>query len=485
YYLGAELRPAEEVAICTADARYPLGEDRRLEDDVARALKRVFLLDCVVRTEGVYQYDLHERDELEPALPWSLAELYDAPLAHQLDRYFEVPFETLEPHLPRWPLTAHVPSTPNGVELLPFVVNELGIVREPRGTTVGSLSEFGGTEQPATVDAAGLGAFTRSAGPVRGRRAPPTDGATVVEPAVTDESIEHAWFGDRVPLGASKATVEGYQNQLERESRNESIEILVVCNDARMLDEHDVLDETYGSREVLPFDVTSGFGVSTDELARLLTEGGYDFLHYIGHATSDGLRCTDGRLDVRTLKSVDLGVFFLNACHSYEQGLALARRGAFGGVATLGDIVNEGAVESGGALARLLNLGFPLRGALEVVSEWTDLGEQYLIVGDGSTDIAQTNGGAPAIVSVDSGGDATHDVSFRVYPAKGFQTGSVTSPNLPAFEGMYLLPMHDVRMTVSDDDLRDYFTWTKTPVLLDGKLYGNSEVGPPQFLGHL
>ncbi|MFC3956991.1 hypothetical protein [Halovivax cerinus] len=493
FYLGAVVTEGSTPAIHTDSRTIHLGTDQPFEDDVARTLKHVFFLDCLVRTEGVYRYDLHERDQLESTLPWDLADLYDRSLSERLDAYLSVPYETIEPQVPRWPLTAHVPSTPESVELLPFVVNELGIVRPTGGTRDSietSIPDATAARSAPTVSRSAIEATPASAGPdplvrsaSRSRRSPSEAPSTfpVVEPDVTDESIEHAWFGDLAPKHGSKATIEGYQNQLERKSRTQHIDILVVCNDARMLDEHDILDETYGTRDLLPFDVTSKFGVSTDELSALLADGGYDFLHYIGHATEAGLECTDGHLDVRTLESVDIGVFFLNACHSYEQGLALSRRGAFGGVATLGDIINEHAVESGASLARLLNLGFPLRGALEIVTEWTVLGDQYLIVGDGSTDIAQSDGGPPAVVSIDrSGTEAV--LHFRSYPAKDFQIGSVTSPSLSSVEQLYLLPRQDITARVDDDSLENYLTWTETPVVIDGTLQWNVDLGLPAFL---
>ncbi|WP_247731616.1 hypothetical protein [Halovivax limisalsi] len=483
FYLGADLVPGPEPAVHTDSERYELGREVPLEDDVGETLKQLFFLDCLVRTEGVYQYDLHERETLESTLPRSPSTLYGMPLPKQLEYYLEVDYETVRPHLPRWPLTAYVPPRSSSAELLPFVVNELGIVRQPEGTTETIRTDVD-TAAPARASAAGP--LVRSAS--QHRNPSPSEGAeslSVVEPAVTDSSIEHAWFGDSIPRGASKATVEGYRNQLDRGSRTQSIEILLVCNDSRMLDEHDVLDETYGSREILPFEVDSAFGVASDDLAELLETGGYDFLHYIGHATADGLRCPDGELDVRSLSSVDLGVFFLNACQSYEQGLALARNGAFGGVATLGDVINEHAVESGAALARLLNLGFPLRVALEVVADQTVLGDQYLIVGDGSVDIAQTDGGAPTLVEVDRATGDEHEVRFNLYPAKEFRIGSVTSPNIESVRKLFLLPIQDIRAAVASDELRNYFSWTEMPVIYDGALQWNTDIGPPAFFDEI
>ncbi|AXR82900.1 hypothetical protein [Natrarchaeobaculum sulfurireducens] len=465
FFLGATVRLGETPRLETPRFERSLVTRGTIEDDVAHLLKRFFFLDCLIRTEGIFQYDLHERSVLEDDLPFDLAEAYAASLPERLERFLEVPYERLEPYLPRWPLTAHVPSEAETVELLPFVVNELGIVRGARGrmTTVSEID-------------------TASAGLVRstsGTRAPSTFDAdsSFVVPDVVDESIEHAWFGDRIPRRASKATVDAYRNQLDRDERSESIDILLVCNDARMLDEHDLLDGAYGNRKALPFEVHSEFGVSTDRLADLLASGDYDFLHYIGHATEDGIRCPDGDLDVRTLESVDLGVFFLNACRSYEQGLALTRRGAFGGVSTYTDVDNEDAVEAGETMARLLNRGFPLRGALEIARQNGKLGDQYLIVGDGSADIAQSDGGAPSIIELDRYDDGSLGFACRSYSTKEYKLGSATASNLASVSDRHLTPGHAPVATVSEDEIQEYLTWTKLPVQVDGTLHWNDGIG--------
>ena len=481
FYLGADVIPGESPKIKTEFDSYEFNSHRNLEDDIARTLKQVFFLDCLVRTVGVYQFELHELTALEEKLPWNVESLYGESLSVQLDHYLDVDFATLRPHIPRWPMTAHIPPTPESAEVLPFVVNELGIIRVPRGkrhsvdTSIDALSPTGQTH---------TNLFARSSSTRSDSSTSPQSDfgkVTVVEPDITDESIEHAWFGDDIPIGASKATVEGYRSQIDQGERGQSIDILVVCNDARMLDEHDLLDETYGNRDVLSFNITSEFGVSTSKLTDLLENGGFDFLHYIGHATNEGLRCSDGDLDIESIDDVDLGVFFLNACHSYEQGLALAKRGAFGGVATVGDIVNEHAIDSGAALARLLNLGIPLRGALEIVRERTILGDQYLVVGDGSTDIAQSDGGPPTIVTVNDHVDDEIDVWIRNYPTKEFQIGSLALPKINSSERMHLLPLHNFHTKVQKSELESFFTLTRTPVIIDDTLHWNTDIGPPSF----
>jgi len=469
FYLGSEVRVGAEPRLVTPEFERVLGNDELLEDEVAKLLKQVLLLDCVVRTEGLFPTDLYERARLEERLPFEPAEAYELPMADRLERYLSVPYEDVEAFVPRWPLTAHVPAEPESVELLPFIINELGIIRSPRGHVVERSTQVPDAE-------AGL---VRSASSTRSPEITAAGGnQRFVIPEVHDESIEHAWFDDEIPQIASKATIEAYRSQLEHDSRSDSIELLLVCNDARMIDEHDLLDETYGNRESLPFDVESEFGIDTEGLRALLTEGGYDFFHFIGHATPDGLHCSDGKLDVRSLESVDLGVFFLNACRSYEQALALVRRGAFGGVGTLSDVINDQAVTIGETIARLLNLGFPLRAALEIARENSILGEQYLIVGDGSADIAQSEGGAPIIADIRTCGDDQFEFSVRSYQNKEFKLGTTTSSNLRQAADRHLSPGRTPPTCVSEESLQQYLIWADLPIMVDGDLRWCDGIGP-------
>ncbi len=473
FYLGATVCPRAEsgATLVTDSAEYELGVGCRLEDDVAKTLKHLFFLDCLVRTEGIYHYEVYERNALESKLPFDFETVYEASLSEQLERYFAVPYELTEPHLPRWPLTAYVPATPDGVEVLPFVLDQLGVVREPRGA-----NDTHTHTQPATAPPQ----FVRSAGTNRSPVFPPhenDDPLSVVEPTIKDDAVEHAWFASHAPRGASKATVEAYHNQLSRGPRNDAIEILLVCNDVRMLEEHDVLDKTYGNRETLPFDIHSEFGVSTAQFGSLLTDGGYDFLHYIGHATPDGLECMDGTLDIKTLSSVDVGVFFLNACQSYEQGLALIEKGAFGGIATLSDVVNELAMDAGEMIARLLNFGFPLRSTLEIAREATDIGDQYLIIGDGSTDIAQCDGGAPGVDIVEAQTESRCTYRAQLYSTKAFKIGTLTSPNIEEDTKRYLTPKTSPHKSISEQSVQEYLTWKEGPIQLNGELQWNAGIG--------
>ncbi len=465
FYLGAKIVVGDNPRITTGSFEYDLSRGDWFEDEVAEVLKQTLFLDCIVRTEGIYQVDSYERSQVEADLPFDVAEMYDRPLPAQLESYLRIDFDTIEPYLPRWPLTAHLPSEPTSIEAIPHIVNELGVVREPRANST-SISR-----NVETVKSEGVRSTARSDSSSK-------VSMSVVEPIRLGESIEHAWFADGIPLGASKASVESFENQLRNVERNESIDITVVCNDPEMLDEQMSLDGVYGDREDQPYSVDSYFGVSKDQLQYLLTEDGCDFLHYIGHATPTGLRCPDGELDVRRLDSVSVDVFLLNACRSFEQAEALVELGSFGGVATLGDVVNTHAIDIGQAIAHLLNLGFPLRATVELVHQYTQMGSQYLIVGDGSLDIVQPETGAPMVCHIDSTAvDDEYEIVLDLFPTKKFQLGSSVTPDLDFIDQHFIHPGGLPPFRIKQQQLNDYLTWSMYPFELEGRLHWNNTLG--------
>jgi hypothetical protein len=479
FYLGADVVPGEVPRIETAGGfEWELASRRWFEDEVARVLKQIFFLDCILRTEGLYQIELQERQMVEPHLPFDLEELYGRPLQEQIQQYLKVPYDLVTEYVPDWCLTAHIPSSPDGIRPLPFVVNDLGIVREPRGTRISCPR----SPAPTYSRSPGNGPETEQSKPLlRSDARDMTSSNVLVEPETTNESIEHAWFGDHVPRGATKATAKAFENRLSRDERANQIEIAVICNDERMIDEFNSLDGVYGSREELPFEIESYTQLSTEELRVVLEESGHDFLHYIGHATPNGLRCADGKLDVRKLDAVNIDVFLLNACRSYSQAKALAEQGATGGIGTLSDIVNEQAIEIGKAMARLLHVGFPLRVALQLVRDHTSIGDQYLIVGDGSVDMAQSGGGATIICEVSEIGDETYELEIMAYPTQEYQLGSYVTPAVKGTYKSILLPGRTETIEFTETQLKEYLSSHQFPVQFRSELHWNDTISEFDF----
>lgn len=477
YYLGAEVVPGQSPKIVT-DSGFTHrldGTERGFEGEIERVLKQVFFLDCVTRTEGYYPVDLHERNQIEPAVDLDFARLYDQPLETQLERYLDVPYSTVEPHVPKWKLTARVVPEAEHAEMLPFVVEDLAVIRSA-------------TKQPteeSTIREAAGGAFARDGGFTRGAgseshagvdRRSETDSVSTPELIELDEtdSVEQTWIGEGMPLGASKGMIEAFRNRLDREPTDGDIDITVVCNDMAMQDERDVVDEVYGSREEVPFDVTVHRGLTTQEIREVLQDD-VELFHYIGHIDVDGFKCIDGRFDSSELNNTNVDVFFLNACTSYQQGVNLINAGSIGGVVTLQDIINSGAEKVGKTFAKLLNWGFPLRAALNIASQQSIMGKNYLVLGDGGLDIAQPESGTALIFNIRPT-EQNYLLSIETYPTKDKGLGSLFLPYVNGNARQYLVSGNTGDYKLTKNELDEYMMMGDSPVIFDSGFIGSNDV---------
>lgn len=454
YYFGATVVPGSEPRLIAGDDEFDLDEPHGFERSVERTLKKTFFLDCIVRTEGYYPVDLVEREALENTLArddrlprLDFESLYHAPLTERIATYQNVPWSAVVDHIPAWKVTTHLSPTGENAELLPFLVDDLAVIRLPEGE---SMSVEQAQTNSITRSMADGGDFTRSVS-VRSS-GETTEGPAIVDPAETD-AVEQVWADDRAPVGATKASVAAYRNRLDH-TRSSEIGVTVVCNDDEMAEEGNVATSVYGEGSEVPFDVRSYTSLSTDALKAVL-ETDRDFLHYIGHIEEDGFECTDGRLDAWDLDHVGIDAFLLNACTSYEQGMALLEAGAVGGVVTLADVLNSGATRVGKSMVRLLDAGFPLHGALDIASEESFVGGQYIVVGDGSLDLVQHNG-TPTLIEADPIEDETYDVKFKGYPTRRADMGILSQNRIFGNEKHYLAFGRGLSATATKDQLIDY-----------------------------
>ncbi|KAB1194871.1 hypothetical protein GJR96_14065 [Haloferax sp. MBLA0076] len=458
YYLGAKLVPSESPRLVTETGFvHEFDGPHGFEENVARTLKQTFFLDCVVRTEGIYDVELHERQTVESRTTLDIEGLYDASLSERLAAYFDVPYDSIVDLVPEWKLTTHVAPESDNIELLPFVTNDLAVVRTPSGTEV-SHSEV----QTAAVDDFLRDDIVRSAGTT-------TANDTYVRPQ-SSNSVEQAWISEGTPVGASKTTPAAYRNRLQREPTTGDIGITVVCNDQEMLAESDIVDDVYGSRDGLSFDVDAYYNLSRAELREILAEP-TDFLHYIGHIDDDGFQCRDGKVDAETLDHVGTGAFFLNACQSYDQGLALVEAGAIGGIVTFSEVINSQAVGVGRTLARLLNGGFPLQASLDVVRTDSDIAHQYGVVGDGSLSVVQAESGVAVYCEVTETTDGPLELSYHAFNTSRAGIGSLIIPALPGGSRYYLSSAGVSNIEVTEDELKDFLALQEIPVVYDSEVY--------------
>jgi len=464
YYLGADVVPGDQRVLDVAGDRYELDTDRGFEAEVSTLLKHVFLLDCVTRTEGFYPVNLHERNVVEPDLPFDPADAYEASFPDRLSTYLDVPYEATAPHVPKWKLTADIEPDADHIEAIPFVANELGTVRIP-----GTGDDPTVHEEPDEL----ASFYRRDSATVRSSTETVASGSSIVKPGETG-SIEHAWIAEGFPIGASKTRVESYLRRVERPVREQdSISIDIVCNEPEMSEE-DIVEEFYGTRDLFEFDIEVHYELACDELAAVL-QTDTDFLHYIGHVDENGFQCSDGMFDARTLPEVNVDAFLLNACKSFEQGAALVDKGSYGGIVTLANVSNDPAVRIGRALARLLNNGFSLQAGLSVARNVTLFGSQYITIGDGTLQLVQHSTGTPLSLEL-SKTEGGYHVWLYGYPTSRSSLGSLFVPYIKGNEMHYLNSglIDDFEVEVAE--LREFLSLSVVPVMYDGELVWSDEL---------
>ncbi|PSQ18732.1 hypothetical protein BRD04_10910 [Halobacteriales archaeon QS_9_67_17] len=483
YYLAAEVVPGDTPRLTTTAGVDHQFDPAAFKEATTRLLQHVFTLDCLTRVEGYYPVELAERRRAaERGLDLDWAAVYDQPLAEQLGTYLSVPFEAVEPLVPEWRLTADIVPDIDRATVLPHLANELAAVRifDPGDTTTESEPTSADTEAAReAVDQFHRGTATASdflRAPTR--TADDTDFQTDGDPVSTAdvlrvpdaETTTQTYIGDGFPLNANKGSRASYERQLSlRAEATDHIGVTVVCNDEQMIEELEVGDY-YGTRELFEFDVTLRSELTRDQLREVLAAD-TDFIHYIGHVDDRGLQATDGYLDAHDIEEVNTTAFILNGCRSFRQGQALVDRGAVAGIVTLDNIHNSLATEIGTNIARLLNRGFPLDAAVEVVKDDALVGRHYIVVGDGSVEIVKPKSGALTLNIIRAHEwDESFDLTMRTYVTESHHLGTLCVPHVGENQVQYLASGIINTSEVSPEQLDDYLGLSTEPVQLAGEI---------------
>ncbi len=468
YYLGAEVVPGHSPRLVGDGFEQPLDGRGGYVETVNRVLRQTFFLDCLTRTEGYYQVDLHERQQVESLVDLDFSALYEMPLAERLDAHRSVSYETLEPYLPNWRLGVDLTPIVENVEYLPYLADDLALVRIPDSPSPESVKPMSDAQSE----------FFRA--PPSGVLARGSDGwdamdeRDVFQVDSMQNVIEQAWAGPGYPLKVNKLDLGALRRGIDRVPSTDTIDIHVVCNDDKMKEE-DVVREFYGKRDFLDFDVTAHYDLSRDELRELLAEES-DFLHYIGHIDERGFLCSDGSLDARTLSEVGVTAFLLNACESYEQGYELVKKGSRGGVATLSPVGNPSATDLGKTLARLLNCGFPLRSGLSIARRHSVYGYQYTVLGDGGLSLVQSESGIPFHFKVERTGDDQFKVEISAYPTDLHGFGTHVNLHRQWSCRRYLASAPLTTLTLNTRELDYDLSNEPIPVEMGDQLYWSDEL---------
>jgi len=165
----------------------------------------------------------------------------------------------------------------------------------------------------------------------------------------------------------------------------------------------------------------------------------------------------------------------LNSCNSYHQGLALVETGAIGGIVTLNEVINDGAVRIGETVARLLNAGFPLRAALNIAREQSVLGGQYIVVGDGGMTVTQPASVVPYSLELVSE-NHKFEVTIKTYATDYATLGTVFMPFIPEVDKHFLSSGEIGTFQLSESDLRRFLALENVPVKINGDLRWSSSL---------
>jgi hypothetical protein len=462
YYLGAEVFPGTEPRLYAGDESYSLDGPQGFERTIQRVLRQVFFFDCLTRSEGHIPVELTNQSSVESMVGIEFNDLYGQSIVKQIQTYLNIPFSQIEQFLPKWKLTADVMPESRNIDTLPYLANELAFVRCPNQPP--SESE---DAEPSTFEEFYRQDPQENVGTGDSQEESKTsDTATTVFVPDDYETFEHTWIGNGFPFGTSKASTDSYRQRLSRNSNgNSRINVQIVCNDREMRDEQFV-ENLYGTHRPSTFDVSTKYNLTMAELSDIF-QSSIDFLHFIGHVDDDGFQCRNGFLDAKTLNSVGVDAFFLNACQSNGQGTALVANGSIGGVVTLSMIGNQLAVDIGGLLARLLDTGFPLATALALIQNQYISGKQYMVVGDGNFELVPPEDGAPKLVEIESRSNGTYDVEIQLFPTATYPLGTLYTPQIGDTSDRYLRPASITRSRVSGEELATYLEENSFPVKID------------------
>jgi hypothetical protein len=363
YYLLADIKFGEPGIKCEGGYERPLSKLPRFQDEISEILQRVFFIDCLVRNAGLYKLELYELRSLENQ-GLDINELYHMRIDEQLPIYLEVPMEKLRPFMPVWHLSSYVEPKFEKAKALPFLLNNLSTIYLPRSRRI----------SPSDVVKLSLNDI------FRGNVLRETVEKSISKP-VLKKAQSHLWLVNNKPIDVAKVDLEAFYNQFKYNAEKKHIDVALVLNDEKMLEEKEKVREIYAQRKEAPLTTRVFDFVGTDELARIFQEG-YDLVHFIGHCEERGLICNDGFLKAEEIPENNTPAFFLNACKSYEEGIALIRKGSVGGLVTLYYVPNAEALKIGYTFTRLLSIGYSIGEAIKLASKGTISGRDYLVLGN-------------------------------------------------------------------------------------------------------
>jgi hypothetical protein len=452
----------------------PVGEG--YSQEIAWLLRSLVALDIFARERSKYRFVTDAGQSIGGSIiarrcDYDLSEIAEQPLHERLATYLSIPEEQYEHSIPIAESTFHIADMDAGIPALSRAAYRICPVRatdefhmEGSGQTTGTA---GGTEA----------LFRESS--IRSSDASETDSSGDAQPQqseldfcrVTETDSRNEVLvsqGDKIATNATTHTPPAVDAVVKPAPRDGPLRLAVVCTDERMAEELAIADEYETWTREVDLDVANG--VTKAELRSMLTDE-YDYFHYIGHARSGGLQCSDGWLDTHTLEKSNARVAVLNACRSLKQGLGLIEAGTAGVIATRRRVENDAALQVGKQLAHLMWSGYTLQAAYRLVSRVSDTAEDYLPLGAGILSVAEEH--TPQHIEVERAGDDL----FRVIPRFPFRPRLMMGGcrffigETPVELATAIFGGHQPGFVTDSDGLNDWCFHGDIPILYEGEIH--------------
>ena len=463
HYLQANIhiepRDHIKLSIPQFDFSIQFSNQQLPENELNRLLRKVFMLDCMVRDFGQYKTNLVERDLLEE-IDLHGSDLYEESPESRLYEYLNSDFDSIEHQLPKWHLSMYIEPVSDSISALPYVLDRLATVYLPRSKKI--------TEQE--ILEASLGKSTRSSS---NRHETLTENFTQPE---LDSANSHGWLSNEIPFDAFKASCKSFENRFKYQQHvdDNPISVVVIINEHKMQQEFTSVYNIFSKRsDNANLNLEIHKKPRRKSLKDLMENSNIDFLHYIGHCDPEGLRCADGNLSMNSLGSCKVQTFFLNACGSVNEGMKLIEKGSVVGAVTLRPVLDQPAANVGSKFARLIINGFSFTNGLELAGREILMKKFYNVVGDGTHRLTNGRDPFPILLEVNRVDGELFKVASKLNSPQ--IAGSSYQPKLKGKEKFRLLGNETVDI-LSREELLEFLKESNSPVIYEDNLVWTDDV---------
>lgn len=424
YYLGTPIELGNRPYI-TFERHDPveLPDIKGFEYFAAEALRRTFYMDCAVRYESRSGSSLPGMN-VSHLLGRSAPEIYDMSMEERFLLYWNAGSCMSQP---QWHMASYLDPLPKSVETLPFLLRSLSAIYAPEGRAA--------SEREIVASSLNMA----SAAPYDTR----WDERSTVMPAMHGPSSNY-WFSSGYPVDAVKSSQEAFESRRRFDiAKGKRASMLIICNESSMAGEAcEIKKELAGAK----CDVEVLYGAGVNEFSDAFSTG-YNIVEFIGHCCEDGFRCSDGYAHASDVDENHTAMFFFNSCSSHAEALRLMEKGSACGIAAMFRMLEDAAMDVSRNFYRMFGAGYSALASLNAAKDCSVLGNEYLLLGDGTYSCFESEGARPffeishrdggysllcTMDNVDKGSIVTswHRSNKRPVTDLGFETHLLTSGHL-------------------------------------------------------